>query len=148
MLAVSLAVSMLLSSTHSLDIKWVPSPNKSPRPHGTVINTLVIHHTAMDSYESALQKLTDGTQANPVSSHYLIGKDGTIAQLVDLNEKAWHAGVSSWLGHAGVNDFSIGIELDNTGFEPFSAELMASLKALTSEIVKNFTITNQRVVGH
>lgn len=29
--------------------------------------------------------------------------------------QAWHAGVSEWDGRPGVNDFSIGIELDNAG---------------------------------
>ena len=89
---------------------------------------MVLHHTACKNYADALHILTDGTRDNPVSSHYLISKeDGHIAQLVDEKYKAWHAGVSNWLGQDNVNFNSIGIELDNNGEEIFTEELMQSV---------------------
>jgi N-acetyl-anhydromuramyl-L-alanine amidase AmpD len=64
----------------------------------------------------------DGTVAwfqNPqarVSAHYVIGKDGSIVQMVSLDRAAWHAGQSSLPGcRGGVNPCSIGIEIVNWG---------------------------------
>lgn len=91
----------------------------------------MIHHTELKSFEEALDVLTDPNDSNPVSSHYLIAKNGTIAQLVSLDDTAWHAGTSSWLGKDHLNWRSIGIETDNNGSEPFSPELMKSLKELS-----------------
>ena len=56
-----------------------------------------------------------------VSSHYLIPEDGDetyqeqvkIYQLVDEEDRAWHAGVSKWEERTNINDQSIGIELVN-----------------------------------
>lgn len=51
-----------------------------------------------------------------------------IFNLVDENERAWHAGVSSWAGRSNLNDTAIGIETvnlacDNNGvfvFPPYN----------------------------
>jgi len=50
-----------------------------------------------------------------VSAHLVIGRDGGITQIVPFNRIAWHAGKSQWDGRSGLNQFSIGIELDNVG---------------------------------
>jgi len=49
------------------------------------------------------------------SAHLIIDHDGSIVQMVKLNEKAWHAGASSWDDKNGLNKYSIGIELVNWG---------------------------------
>ena len=56
-------------------------------------------------------------KASKVSSHYLIGRDGKIINLVDEKNRAWHAGVSRWKGIDNLNNISIGIELENPGHE-------------------------------
>ena len=50
-----------------------------------------------------------------VSAHLVIARSGQILQLLPFNVKAWHAGYSSLEGRQNVNNFSIGIELDNAG---------------------------------
>jgi N-acetylmuramoyl-L-alanine amidase len=50
-----------------------------------------------------------------VSAHLVIGRDGSITQLVPFNMIAWHAGASSWDGRVSLNKYSIGFELDNNG---------------------------------
>jgi len=50
---------------------------------------------------------------------------------VPVTQRAWHAGVSSWRGRAGCNDFSLGVELEGCDFEPFSNEQYTVLIALT-----------------
>ena len=117
-----LVLSFILSwnlATASFIIHQVPSPNFSERPKDAVIDTLVIHHTAEQNCEDALHILTDPNRAGRVSSHYLICRNGTVYQLVDEKNAAWHAGVSEWFGRKGLNGYSIGIELDNNGSEPF-----------------------------
>ena len=41
--------------------------------------------------------------------------DGRIVQLAPFNVVTWHAGVSHWDGRSGLNNWSIGVELDNAG---------------------------------
>ncbi len=83
-----------------------------------------------------------------VSAHYLISPQGEVAQLVDESERAWHAGAGRWGEVTDVNNRSIGIELSNTGFAPFSALLMTSLERLLHEIMSRWSIPPERVIGH
>ena len=69
----------------------------------------------MPSAAAALERLCD--PAAKVSAHYLIDEDGSVIALVPERARAWHAGVSAWLGQTGLNDRSIGIELVNPGHE-------------------------------
>lgn len=74
---------------------------------------LVMHFTKGSSAESSVDWLLN--PAAKASAHVVIGKNGDITQLVKFNRKAWHAGRSSWEGKDGLNNCSIGIELDNYG---------------------------------
>ncbi len=83
------------------------------------IKVLVIHYTA-DNFDVSLATLTD----KEVSSHYLIPEQPPryqhkprIWQLVPEEDLAWHAGVSYWRGSTRINDTSIGIELENRGWQ-------------------------------
>ena len=84
----------------------------------TRIRFVVIHYTSID-WENSLKVLTN--ERYEVSSHYLIpeGGDDTysdqikIFQLVDEENRAWHAGISKWGERTNINDQSIGIELVN-----------------------------------
>ncbi len=89
---------------------YIRSPNQ-----GGVIEPeyLIIHYTAGRDAQSSINWLVN-PQAR-ASAHLVIAADGGITQLVFFNHKAWHAGRSQWAGRAGVNKFSIGIELDNPG---------------------------------
>ena len=60
------------------------------------INMLVLHYTGMQSAEAALDRLCDPEAQ--VSSHYLVEEDGTVWRLVAEERRAFHAGVSCWLG--------------------------------------------------
>ena len=54
-----------------------------------------------------------------VSAHLLIDRHGRITQYVPFQERAWHAGPSSYEGRTACNDFSIGIELEGTDSTPY-----------------------------
>ena len=75
---------------------------------------IVMHITTGTSMQSTINYFKD--PVNRVSSHLLIGRDGQVLQFVPFDKKAYHAGDSWWEGDANINDFSIGIELDNAGF--------------------------------
>ena len=69
-------------------------------------------------------------------------------QLVDEGERAWHAGLSWWGGITDVNSMSIGIELDNDGFEPFAEAQIEALLALLADIAARYPIPAANYVGH
>ena len=100
-----------LFDNNDKQVPFVKSPNQSS---GTITpRFLVMHYTAGSSAESSVRWLTNKNAK--ASAHLVIGRDGSITQLVDFNRKAWHAGRSSWKGLSGLNSYSIGIELDNPG---------------------------------
>ncbi|MFH0873179.1 MAG: N-acetylmuramoyl-L-alanine amidase [bacterium] len=74
---------------------------------------LIMHYTAGGSAKESVQWLTNPRAK--ASAHLVIGRDGSLTQLVPFATKAWHAGVSTWEGRTGFNSFSVGIELDNAG---------------------------------
>ncbi|MEP5762764.1 MAG: N-acetylmuramoyl-L-alanine amidase [Litoreibacter sp.] len=125
---------------------WHPSPNFGPRKQDAKPDLVVIHYTAMADANAALDVLCDETCE--VSAHYLIAKDGTVYQLVEETERAWHAGAGQWRDIADVNSRSIGIELCNDGYSPFSHSLMNSLETLLSGIVSRWAIPPAGVIGH
>lgn len=123
------------------------------------IKVLVIHYTA-DDFDTSLATLTDKN----VSSHYLIparppAPDGKprIWQLVPESELAWHAGISFWRGTNRINDTSVGIELENRGwqmingqkrFTPFEPAQISALIPLAKDIIARYSIKPENVVAH
>ncbi len=128
-------------------IEQRPSPNCGPRRSGIAApDMVVIHYTAMQSAEDAICTLCN--PENEVSAHYLIARDGTVTQMVEESERAWHAGAGRWAGCEDINSRSIGIELDNDGFSPFSAPLMDALEKLLSAIQTRWDIPLHHVIAH
>lgn len=122
------------------------SPNCGPRRGGLLPTMVVLHYTAMDSAEAALERLCD-PQAE-VSAHYLIDGQGAITQMVDEAARAWHAGAGEWGGVDDINSRSIGIELDNRGTHPFAAPQMDALVPLLKGIMARWNIAPDAVIGH
>jgi N-acetylmuramoyl-L-alanine amidase len=122
----------------------MPSPNFNARRPQLV----VLHHTAGNSFEEALKILQTRNDGGPVSAHYLIGRDGRIAQLVADDHRAWHAGTGTWGPYRDINSLSIGIELDNNGAEPFPSAQVDSLLTLLEDLTHRFRIPRTNVVGH
>ncbi|MEP2919356.1 MAG: N-acetylmuramoyl-L-alanine amidase [Sulfitobacter sp.] len=123
-----------------------PSPNCGPRRGGLTPTLVVLHYTAMNSAQAALERLCDASAE--VSAHYLISGRGEVMQLVDEAARAWHAGVSAWQGHDDINSRSIGIELDNRGTHPFSEPQMVALEELLRGIMSRWQIAPEGVIGH
>lgn len=123
-------------------IRQVPSPNFDARRP----NFVILHQTSSDDSARALATLTDPQRK--VSAHYLIARDGTRYQLVDEDRRAWHAGRSAWGGLTDLNSASIGIELDNTGDEPFPPAQIAALIDLLEQVLPRHQIPRGNILGH
>ncbi len=139
----------------------VASPNHDGRPPHTAVNLLVIHSISLPPNEyggDAIERFFTNTldhlrhpyfeqlRGVRVSSHFLIRRDGRIVQFVPCNKRAWHAGVSSWQGRARCNDFSIGIELEGSDFEPYTDPQYGALRRLIRRLKRIYPIDD--IVGH
>lgn len=125
---------------------WRPSPNCGPRRDGGTPRLIVLHYTAMTSAERAAAWLCN--PESQVSAHYVIDRMGSVQQLVDEADRAWHAGAGAWGDCRDVNSNSIGLEIDNTGTMPFAAAQMNAVEALVAGIMERWSIPARGVIGH
>ena len=123
---------------------WVPSKNFDGRRPVVI----VLHYTEQDSVEQSLDTLRSRNSGGRVSSHYLLGKDGKIYQLVSDAKRAWHAGAGSWGAITDVNNASIGIEIDNDGKSPFPDAQIDSLIVLLRDLTTRLRIPPTQIIGH
>lgn len=143
------------------DARRCESPNQGPRPEGTDISLALIHSISLppgeyggDGVERLFMNRLDW-DAHPyyqrirgltVSSHFFIRRDGEVVQFVSCDERAWHAGRSSWRGRENCNDFSIGIELEGLEGESFEVPQYDALVRLLRAVASRYPIT--AVAGH
>lgn len=121
---------------------WVGTTNFNLRKP----NIVVIHHTAQENCAQTLKTFT--TVRTQVSAHYVICKDGTIHHMLHDYFRAWHGGSGRWGNITDVNSSSIGIEIDNNGFEPFSESQLSSLLILLDTLKKKYIIPAANFIGH
>ena len=121
---------------------WVGTTNFSLRRP----NIVVIHHTAQNSVDQTLKTFT--LKRTQVSSHYVIGRNGEVYHMLNDLYRAWHAGNGQWGSNTDINSASIGIELDNNGFEAFSPLQMASLLELLEDLKTKYNIPTANFIGH
>ena len=124
--------------------EWVPSPNLDQRRPVVI----VIHATEQASAQQSLDTLRTANRNGPVSSHYLIGDDGRLYQLVADGARAWHAGGGRWGTLTDLNSTSIGIEIDNEVGEPFTEAQLATLLRLLDDLTRRLSIPRTQVIAH
>ena len=132
---------------------WVPSPNFDARPEDARIELLVVHNISLPPGEfggpwiDALFQNRLDPQAHPyfqeiegleVSAHFLIRREGALHQYVATEDRAWHAGVSSWQGRERCNDLSIGVELEGADDVPFAEPQYERLAELTRALFARY----------
>lgn len=130
---------------HLLYQDGVPVPFEGSPNVGREITPqlIVIHYTGSNSMQGAVSWLT--TPRSQVSAHLVVGKDGSVVQLVLFNVAAWHAGRSEYNGQRGVNSFSIGIENVGVGDEWPEAQVVAN-REIIKALSKFYNIVD--IVGH
>jgi len=62
--------------------------------------------------------------------------------------RAWHAGIAKWGNLTDVNSASVGIEIDNNGFEVFTDPQMRSLFQLLDTLKVKYSIPAANFIGH
>ncbi len=137
------------------------SPNFGPRPVGAQIDLIVLHSISLPPGEyggNAVQQLFTNQldwDAHPyfkkirgiqVSAHFYVRRNGELWQFVSGDDRAWHAGVSSWRGRERCNDDSIGIELEGLEGAHFEDAQYQSLARLCPAIAQNWPVAF--VAGH
>jgi N-acetyl-anhydromuramyl-L-alanine amidase AmpD len=123
---------------------WVPSPKHHIRRPVLI----VLHFTNQHSAQESLDTLRTKNSGGPVSSHYLVGSDGHIYQLVSDQLRAWHGGGGHWGTITDINSASIGIELDNDGHSPFAQAQIDSLLRLLTDLTTRLHIPRTQIIGH
>lgn len=115
---------------------FAPNNNRS-------VNSVIVHSTfnnsGGDKYDIDL--VIKQFSKYGVSAHYVIGRDGTIYQLVDEKDNSYHAGKSSLPdGTTNVNSCSIGIELMTSYTESPTKEQEDALLHLINDIKNRYAI--------
>jgi AmpD protein len=138
----------------------IASPNNDARPNDE-ISLIVIHNISLPPCQfggnGIIELFTNclnpdehpyyaQIHTQKVSAHFLIRRDGELIQFVSCLLRAWHAGLSNWQGRERCNDFSIGIELEGSDFEPFTEAQYLTLNALINCLKKSYPI--QAITGH
>ncbi|RYZ20432.1 MAG: N-acetylmuramoyl-L-alanine amidase [Chitinophagaceae bacterium] len=121
---------------------WVGAINFNMRKP----NIVVLHHTAQGSCDTTLRTFT--LERTQVSAHYVVCREGIVHHMLNDYLRAWHAGIGRWGNVTDVNSASIGIEIDNNGFEPFTeAQLNATLQLLDT-LKRKYNIPVANFIGH
>ncbi|MEE9339805.1 MAG: 1,6-anhydro-N-acetylmuramyl-L-alanine amidase AmpD [Methylococcaceae bacterium] len=142
---------------------YIPSPNCDDRPSDEMTLT-VIHNISLPPGQFGNPYITQlfTNKLDPkeheyfeeiyelrVSSHLLIGRKAEIVQYVPFHKRAWHAGVSTYLGRSVCNDFSIGIELEGTDDTDFTeSQYQALVEVLKALVVTYPKLNMEHITGH
>ena len=141
--------------------RWVFSPNQGERPADSVVSLIVLHSISLppDDFSGNwierffLNRLDP--EAHPyfatiadlrVSAHFLIRRDGRVIQFVACDRRAWHAGQSAWRGRENCNDYAVGIELEGSDNQPFSAAQYETLWKVIDALRARYPVT--AIAGH
>jgi AmpD protein len=137
------------------------SPNFGARPPQATIDLIVVHAISLPPGQfgtHAVQQLFTNQldwDAHPyfqsirgleVSAHFFIERSGKVWQFVSCDQRAWHAGASSYRGRSNCNDDSIGIELEGLEGETFEAAQYDSLTKLSQSLKQQYPIVY--IAGH
>ena len=126
------------------------------------IQFIVVHYTATNN-EYSIKELI----SNRVSAHFLVldEDDNIIYNLVPLDQRAWHAGASSFRGRTNLNDTSIGIEIvsdgiardrrnDSNRYPPYDAYLeykpiqIEKVAQIIKYVAARYNIPAKNIVAH
>jgi N-acetyl-anhydromuramoyl-L-alanine amidase len=137
------------------------SPNFGSRPLGAQVDLVVVHSISLPpgvyggpEVLSLFANQLDW-DAHPyfqtirglqVSAHFFIRRDGQLLQCVSCNDRAWHAGPSTYRGRVNCNDDSIGVELEGLEGGTFEAVQYRVLAELIAAIGTQYPLAH--VAGH
>lgn len=137
------------------------SPNFGPRPAGAAISLVVVHNISLppgefggpwvedfflNRLDASVHPYFQTIADTQVSAHFFLRRDGELVQFVSVDDRAWHAGTSRWQGVENCNDFSVGIELEGSDDQAFTAEQYEQLWLLLHDLATHYPVC--AVAGH
>ena len=143
------------------EAQTLPSPNFGPRPSNAEIDLVVVHSISLPPGQfgtNNVQRLFTnqldwgehpyflGIKGLKVSSHFFVTRLGALWQFVSCNERAWHAGESTYRCRSNCNDDSIGIELEGLEGGTFEAIQYKILIVLIQDLMVRYPI--KHIAGH
>lgn len=150
-------------------IRRLKSPNYDRRPNTTSdqpneITLLVIHNISLppgqfggchidelftNCLDPSKHVFFEKIAGVRVSAHLLLDRQGSVTQYVSFDDRAWHAGRSSFQGRENCNDYSIGIELEGTDDQPYAELQYRMLAVITRLLMLEYPgIKVENIVGH
>lgn len=144
--------------------RQITSPNYDARPAGMEADLIVVHGISLPPGEFGgpwIDRLFTNTlppDVHPyfaevcalrVSSHLVLDRDGAVTQYVSLQDRAWHAGKSTYEGREVCNDFSVGVELEGADTLPYEAAQYHALAKVVAALCAAYPrLSPDRLVGH
>jgi AmpD protein len=137
------------------------SPNFGPRPGDARVDLIVVHSISLppgqyggDEVQQLFSNALDwnahpyfkSIEGMTVSAHFYIRRNGELWQFVSCDDRAWHAGTSSYRGRENCNDDSVGIELEGLEGGPFELAQYEALAGLCAAIAQQYPV--QHIAGH
>ena len=139
----------------------VISPNFGPRPPGNKPELIVVHAISLPpgcyggpEVEQLFTNQLDwdehpyfeSIRGMAVSSHFYIRRQGELVQFVSADDRAWHAGVSSFRGRSNCNDYAVGVELEGAEDGPFEDAQYETLGVLCAAVLQRYGVAD--LTGH
>lgn len=144
--------------------EYIASPNQDQRSDEQATDLIVLHNISLppaqfeDNWVPKLFTNCLPADKDPyfasicelqVSSHLYIRRNGDIFQFVPFQQRAWHAGVSSYQGKMACNDFSIGIELEGTDDIAYEKAQYDVLTEVLEALIMTYPdLKKERITGH
>ncbi len=145
-------------------LKQLPSPHCDARPEAELPSAVILHNISLPpsvygggyidqlflgQLQAADHPYFEGIVHLKVSAHACVFRDGSATQYVPTHLRAWHAGASVLDGRERCNDFSIGIELEGSDYEPFTDAQYQTVARLVAEARRCYpAIRLDRIRGH
>lgn len=141
--------------------RHLESPNFGPRPHQALVDLIVLHSISLppgDYGNDNVQRLFtnqldwdahpyfQGIRGLEVSAHFFVSRTGQLWQFVSCDDRAWHAGQSSYRGRSNCNDDSVGIELEGLEGNIFEEPQYETLGVLCTALMRQYPIAH--IAGH
>ncbi len=137
-----MTIPMSLGQAEYGPANWVKAVNYSTAWRGKGQITTIVVHTIQGSYKGAISWFLN--PKSKVSSHYVLGKNGEVTQMVKEKDIAWHVG--------SANGYTIGLEHEGYVSDPkwVTPEMLDASAKLTCYLVKKYDLkaTKTHIKGH
>lgn len=101
---------------------------------------IVVHSTRGRTFDEAVNDWQFNEMIKE-SMHLVVAQGGWISQMAPFTKKVWHCGASYYQGHAGMNNWSIGIAVESPPDNgKYSKECLKKLDVVIPLIVATYNI--------